>query len=63
MGHHGLLIRNSSAPIGMLAAKLRQLSIIGYTPIVVSFVEIDISIYTNNNMKMQSTIFVIFCKY
>ncbi|XP_012530877.1 uncharacterized protein LOC105833583 [Monomorium pharaonis] len=35
IGHHGLLIRNFSSPTGPLAAKLRQLSIIGYTPIMI----------------------------
>lgn len=36
---HGLLIRNNNLPTGPLAAKLRQLSVIGYTPVMVSFIE------------------------
>lgn len=39
MAPHGLLIRNNNLPTGLLAAKLRQLPIIGYTPIMVSFIE------------------------
>lgn len=39
MAPHGLLIRNNNLPTGILAAKLKQLSIIGYTPIMVSFME------------------------
>lgn len=35
----GLLIRNTNFPAGMLAAKLRQLPLVGYTPIMVSFME------------------------
>lgn len=36
IAHHGLLIRNYHTPTGPLAAKIRQLSAIGYTPIMVS---------------------------
>ncbi|KAL6438043.1 hypothetical protein ACFW04_004361 [Cataglyphis niger] len=38
MASHGLLIRNNNLPTGMLAAKLKQLSIIGYTPIMISYI-------------------------
>lgn len=38
MAPHGLLMRNNDLPTGMLAAKLRQLSIIGYTPIMISYI-------------------------
>ncbi|TGZ49278.1 uncharacterized protein [Temnothorax longispinosus] len=41
MGHHGLLIRNCLTPTGSLAAKMRQLSKIGYTPIMISYVSWD----------------------
>lgn len=36
IAHHGLLIRNCHTPTGSLAAKMRQLSAIGYTPVMVS---------------------------
>lgn len=49
MGHHGLLVRNYNILTGSLAAKIRQLSIIGYTPIMVSFWEIDVSICVKND--------------
>jgi len=39
LAHPGLLIRNKNLPTGLLAAKIRQLSIIGYTPIMVSFMK------------------------
>lgn len=38
MAPHGLLIKNKNLPVGMLAAKIRQLSIIGYTPIMISHI-------------------------
>lgn len=38
MAPHGLLIRNTNLPTGMLATKLRQLSIIGYTPIMIPYI-------------------------
>ncbi|EFN63850.1 FAST kinase domain-containing protein 5 [Camponotus floridanus] len=38
MAPHGLLIRNNNLPTGLLAAKLRQLPIIGYTPIMISYI-------------------------
>lgn len=43
IGHHGLIIRNlrGSFPTGPLAAKMRQLSIIGYTPIMISHISWD----------------------
>jgi len=45
IGHPGLLIRNCrNIPTGALATKMRQLSIIGYKPIMVSLYEINISI-------------------
>ncbi|KAG5317022.1 FAKD5 protein, partial [Acromyrmex heyeri] len=49
MGHPGLLIRNRrNRPTGALATKMKQLSIIGYKPVMVSLYEINISIYTRN---------------
>lgn len=41
MAPHGLLMRNNELPTGLLAVKLRQLSIIGYTPIMISHVSWD----------------------
>lgn len=36
---HNLVIRDTELPVGILAMKLRQLSIIGYTPVMVSSVK------------------------
>lgn len=41
MASYGLVIRSTNLPIGLLAARIRQLSIIGYTPVVVSLMEED----------------------
>ncbi|XP_012223331.1 FAST kinase domain-containing protein 5, mitochondrial [Linepithema humile] len=38
LASQSLLIRNTNLPIGLLVAKMRQLSIIGYTPIMVSYI-------------------------
>ncbi|XP_025163347.1 uncharacterized protein LOC105183367 isoform X2 [Harpegnathos saltator] len=39
MGHHGVLIKDTNLPVGLLAAKMRQLVKIGYIPVVVSYIE------------------------
>ncbi|KAL0102099.1 hypothetical protein PUN28_018564 [Cardiocondyla obscurior] len=41
IGHSGLLIRRYNTPTGSLASKIRQLAIIGYTPIMISHVSWD----------------------
>lgn len=38
MASYGVLIQDTNKPVGLLAARIRQLSKIGYTPIMVSFV-------------------------
>ncbi|XP_032677361.1 uncharacterized protein LOC116846978 [Odontomachus brunneus] len=39
VGYYGVVIRDTSLPIGILAAKIRQLGKIGYTPAMVSHIE------------------------
>lgn len=41
MATQGLLIRGTNQPVGLLAARIRQLSLIGYTPIIVSLRRFD----------------------
>jgi len=60
IGHHGLLIRNCHKFTGPLAAKMRQLSIIGYTPIVVSFVRNEYNNLYSRIMQKSITHFIIF---
>ncbi|EZA53791.1 hypothetical protein DMN91_012094 [Ooceraea biroi] len=39
LAHPGLLTRNTNLPVGHLAAKLRQLPKIGFTPILMSYID------------------------
>lgn len=41
MAYHGVLIKGTEQPTGLLATKIRQLIKIGYTPMMVSFVCIE----------------------
>lgn len=43
IGYHGVVIRGTNLPIGLLASKIRQLAKIGYTPAMVSCLKITMT--------------------